>query len=243
MKYYIIFSYFIFANVSLAQVSPEVLLKESDKSRGGIEDGLSWVSELKTRENGQTTVRKFLVKSKGTDAIVEATEPLRTKGEIYVFNDRNMWLVKPDLKKPVSISPKAKLTGLASNGDIASTWYSRDYTAVLEKKENIKNESHYVLLLKAKTNTTTYDQIRYWINEKTQLATKADFLSLQGDVLKTAIFRYENKIKLGGKSIPFVSEMYIEDKSREDYKSILKYIDLKSSQYKTGEFNINNIRN
>lgn len=231
------------SQIAWAQISPEELLKESDKARGGVEDGLSWTSELKTRENGETTVRKFIVKTKGVDALVEATEPLRTKGEIYVFNDRNMWFVKPDLKKPVSISPKAKLTGLASNGDIASTWYARDYTATLEKKENIKGQPHYVLFLKAKNSATTYDQIRYWINEKTKLATQADFLSLQGEVLKTAKFRYENKIVVGGKQIPFVSEMYIQDKSREDYKSILKYTNLKISKYKTGEFNINNIRN
>lgn len=226
----------------MAQESPEALLMASDQSRGGVEEGLNWNSEIKTEDNGEITVRKFTVKAKGADALVDATEPLRTKGEVYVFNDKNMWFIKPGLRKPVSISPKAKLTGLASNGDIASTWYARDYSGVIEKTENLNGQPHYVMLLKAKSDGTTYDQIRYWIDQKTKLASKADFLSLQGQVLKTASFKYKNSIKVKGKTIPFISQMFIQDGNRKDYKSLITYSSLKLRKYQTGEFNVNNIR-
>jgi hypothetical protein len=218
------------------------LLKSSDRSRGGVEEGLTWNSTLTTIEDSDQSLREFTVKAKDVDALVEATAPLRTKGEIYVFNDRNMWFVKSGLKKPVSISSRAKLNGLASNGDIASTWYARDYQPKIEKEEDLNGEKHYVLFLKAKTTNSTYDQIRYWVNAKTQLASKADYLTLQGQVLKTATFEYKNSLTIGGKSYPFVSKMEIVDGKRQSFKSVIQYANLKSAKFRTGEFNINNVR-
>lgn len=225
-----------------AEPTAEELLKASDRARGGVQEGLRWQSEITTFEDGEQSVREFVIKTKGVDVLAEATSPLRTKGEVYVFNDRNMWFVKPGLKKPVSISSRAKLTGLASNGDIASTWYARDYSGKIEKTEVWNGEKHYVLFLKAKSNETTYDQIRYWVNAKNRLASKAEFLTLQGEPLKTATFKYLEQLKIGSRGEAFVSEMEIRDAKRTDYRSVIKYSNLKVSQYKTGEFNINNIR-
>jgi outer membrane lipoprotein-sorting protein len=105
----------------------EGLLKDADRARGGVATGITWNATVEATEEGQTSVRTFLVKARGNDALVESLAPPRHKGEIMLFNDRTIWFVKPGLRKPVSISARQRLSGEAANGDIASTNYARDY--------------------------------------------------------------------------------------------------------------------
>ena len=233
----------VLATATLAQAQVDMeLLKASDRARGSLESGLSWDSEVTTVEDGETSIRKFRVKAKGVNANVVALEPARNKGEIYLFNDRTMWFFKPDLKKPVAISSRQKLSGQAANGDIASTHYARDYTPTIEKTETINGEKVYVLMLKAKANNLTYDQIRYWISDKTKRAIKAEFLTLQGVPLKRATLEYNNKVVVNGKTIDFVSKMEIVNAKIENDKSILRYINPKMEEHKESIFNVNNLK-
>lgn len=218
------------------------LLKASDRARGSLEKGLTWESEVTTSEDGETSTRKFKVRAKGVNANVEALEPARNKGEVYLFNDRTMWFFKPSLKKPVAISARQKLTGQAANGDIASTHYARDYTPTLEKTEIIDGEKVHVLMLKAKANNLTYDQIRYWISEKTKRAIKAEFLTLQGKPFKRATLEYNNKVQVDGQTIDFVSKMEIVDATFEQNKSVLKYMNPRLEDHKESIFNVNNLK-
>ena len=217
------------------------LLKASDQARGGIEGGLTWKTKIETTEDGESSEREFIVKVKDHDALVEATSPARTKGEVYLFNDRNMWFFKPSLKKPVSISPRQKLSGQAANGDIASTHYARDYTATLEKTEARGADKIFVLLLKAKSPNLTYDQIRYYINGRTKLAEKAEFLTLQGQVFKVGDMEYKNSLSVGGKKTPFVSKMTIIDAKFKNNKSVINYDEPKAENHAASLFNINNL--
>jgi len=199
------------------------LVKDADRARGGIDQGISWTVKVESFEEGEKSERSYFVKTKGDNAYVETLEPARNKGEVILFNSRLMWFFKPNLRKPVSISARQKLSGQASNGDIASTNYFRDYTATFEKKEEWNKEPVQILLLKAKSTDVTYDQIRYWISEKSRLAVKSEFMTLQGQIFKVATFEYENKLTLDGKTIPFMSRMEIVDAKFKENKSILKY--------------------
>lgn len=238
MKFAVLF--FLWGYIASAQNALEIL-KESDKARGAAEDGLSWTLTIDTMEDGETSNREFTVKTKGVDAYVESNAPPRNKGEVFIFNDRNMWFYKPSLKKPVSISSRQKLTGQAANGDIASTNYSRDYDPVIEKTEMVGKEKFFVLMLKAKTNNLTYDKIRYWISEKTKLATKAEFLNLQGKPFKIGELKYENTIKSGGKKIPFVSQLKIVDAKFSQNSSTMVYKNPVSEKVPNSIFNVNNL--
>lgn len=217
------------------------LLKESDRGRGGVTEGLTWKIKITTTEEGETTEREFLVKAKNHDAYVEALAPSRNKGEVYLFNDRNMWFYKPSLKKPVAISSRQKLTGQAANGDIASTHYARDYSASLEKTETVNGEKMHVLLLKAKASNLTYDQIRYWISDKTRLAMKAEFLTLQGEPFKIGEMEYGNTVTLKGQKIPFVSQLKITDAKFKDNQSLIRYESPKLEEHSAGLFNVNRL--
>lgn len=218
------------------------LLQASDRARGSVKKGLEWDAVVITTEDGETTEREFKIKAQGDDAYVEALSPAKNKGEIYIFNDRQMWFFKPSLKKPVSISARQRLVGQAANGDIATTHYARDYTATIEKVENNgKDGKTYVLMLTANEKDLTYDKIRYWISDKTKLAVKAEFLTLQGEPFKIGTMKYENKLTADGKKTPFVSELTIVDAKFPENKSIIKYIKPKVASTPASLFNVNNL--
>jgi outer membrane lipoprotein-sorting protein len=231
---------FLISQMARADLAMD-LLKSSDQGRGGFEEGIEWVAQIETTENEDVSKREFLIKAKKNDAFVEAVQPTKNKGEVYLFNDRQMWFYKPSLKKPVSISARQKLTGQASNGDIASTHYARDYTATLEKTEMLDGIKHHVLLLKAKEKNLTYDQIRYWVSDKTRLATKAEFLTLQGTPFKVGYLEYKNSLKVGGKTIAFVSQLSIVDAKFSQNKSVITYKKPKIIEPSDSIFNINNL--
>lgn len=223
------------------EVDIQKLLTVSDRSRGGIEKGISWNISLKTFEEGAESDREFSVKAKGNNAYVEAVAPARNKGEIYVFNDRSMWFFKPTLKKPVVISAREKMTGQAANGDIASTHYARDYTPTLVKTENENSDKVFVLHLKAKSPQVTYDQINYWISDKTKLGIRAEFLTLQGKPMKTAVFEYKNTILVDGRKTPFISKMVLVDAKFKNNRSIMTYLRPQPETLPDSLFNVNNM--
>ena len=243
MKFFfqIIFSFIVFGSSQVHADLAMDLLKASDRGRGGLEGGSTWESQVETHEDGEVTVREFLVKAKKTDALVEALSPARNKGELYLFNDRQLWFFKASLKKPVAISSRQKLSGQAANGDIASTNYARDYTPTLEKTETIQGEKVHVLLLKAKADNLTYDQIRYWISDRSKRAIKADFLTLEGKVFKSATLEYKNKLKINHEDIDFVSRLEITDSLNPKNKSILTYKNPKVADHPQKIFNMNNL--
>lgn len=230
--------------INLSAVKADVandLLQASDRGRGGLEEGLEWIANIETTENNETTVREFAIKAKKHDAFVEAVKPAKNRGEVFLFNDRQMKFYKPSLKKPIPISARARLTGQAANGDIASTHYARDYAATLEKKEVLNGVNHFVLMLKAKSKNLTYDQIRYWISEKTKLATKAEFLTLQGKPFKIGYLEYNNILNVDGRGIAFVSRLTIVDAKFSQNKSVITYTKPRIADHPDAIFNVNNL--
>lgn len=230
-----------FSGQVLAQDPAADLLKTSDRARGGIKGGVVWDAKITTIEDSETSERTFSVKAKGDDAYVEALAPARNKGEVFLFNDRNMWFFKPSLRKPVSISARQKLSGQAANGDIASTNYARDYTPSVVGDEKLNGQDTKVLLLKAKSNQVTYDQIKYWVSKKDKLALKAEFMTLQGTPFKMATFEYKNTMNAEGKNFPFISKMTIQDSKFPDNKSTIEYTKPKAEELSSSLFNVNNL--
>jgi hypothetical protein len=219
----------------------EELLRAADRARGGLDEGITWNVEVVANEEGNATNKSFLVKARGVDALSEATAPPRNKGEMMLFNDRTLWFVKPGLKKPVSISARQKLSGDAANGDIASTNYARDYDGTVVGEEAIEGEEAWKLELKARAKNVTYDRIRYWISKSRRLGIKAEFLTLDGEVFKSATFAYGNSLELGGKKMELVSEMRIRDAVVTDRLTLIKFSAPRSEKHAPSIFNINNV--
>jgi outer membrane lipoprotein-sorting protein len=183
----------------------------------------------------------YEIKVRGNDALAEAVAPARQKGEMILFNDRTLWFFKPGIRKPVSISPRQKLMGQAANGDIASTQYFRDYDGTLAGEETVGGTPAWKLELKAKGRNVTYEGIRYWISKKDRLGLKAEFLTVSGDVFKTAEFKYGNAISLKGETLPFVSEMLIRDARNTANETVIRYRKPREATHAASLFNVNNL--
>lgn len=226
---------FLFSSLSNAK-NYEDIIKKTDLARGKMPGGLSWTVHITSSESGKINEMEMMVRAKDDNAIAEAISPARSKGEVYLFIDNSIWFSKPSLKKPVVISSRLRLSGQAVSGDIASTNYSRDYNVTLEKETN----TEYIFRLKSKNSSTTYDQILYTVNKKKLVAIKADFLTVSGEVFKKAEFKYGYNLKHKGKSIPFISEVKIQDTKSSDY-SILKYRNPKIEKISDQIFKVNSI--
>ncbi len=228
---------------ALASESPNVdeLMKASDRFRGGLTVGVTWNITIETLEDGEASVSKYEVRAKGMNALAECVNPPRCKGEVVLFNNRNLWFLKPGVKKPVAVSARQRLSGQAANGDIASTNYARDYVANFDKEVMLGRTPAYVLNLKARDKNVTYDKIRYWISKDKKLALKAEFLTLSGELFKSATFEYGNSLTSAGKKIPFVSQMVIVDAAFPKNITTIKYESPREEPHDDSIFNINNV--
>jgi hypothetical protein len=232
------------APLSQARAEPDAqrILQDSDQARGGGLPGIVWEIRLVSRDGERSDEpQRLVVKAAGESSVAETQEPARFRGSKLLQVERNMWLTRPGLSKPIPISPRQRMSGQASNGDIAATNYAGDYDATLRGNETVDGEACYLLDLTAKHKRTTYDRIRYWVSVERAVAVKAEFISLSGKLLKTARFDYANTIEHGGKRIPFVSRMTIRD-ALVDAETTMEYASVSVKPVPAAEFDLGQIR-
>lgn len=222
----------------MAAPDANAILKASDQARGGGLPGIVWDIKLLSRDGEKMDEpQRILVKAVDESSVAETQEPARFKGSKILQVDRNMWLTKPGLSKPIPISPRQRMSGQASNGDIAATNYAKDYEAVTGATEKLDGENCYVLDLSAKHKRATYDKIRYWVSVERMVGVKAEFYSVSGKLLKTARFEYNNSIEYQGKRVPFVSKMTIRD-ALIDAETVMEFGTVKVKKVAASEFDL-----
>lgn len=220
----------------------DALLRDSDRARGALPEGVTWTVLVESTEEGETTRRSYLVRARGVDALCEALSPPRHKGEVIVFNDRTIWFVKPGLRRPIAISARQRLQGDAATGDVTSTNYARDYAGAVAGEDEVNGEPTWRLDLVARTKSVTYDRIRYWISKARRLAVKAEFLTVGGDVFKTATFEYGNRLRApSGETLELVSRMVIRDAMGAAAVTVLSFDAPRAEPHAASLFNVNNV--
>jgi hypothetical protein len=219
-------------------------VKNADEARGGGIPGLVWnihVSSTGAAGDDPIPDYRLRVKAAREASLAEILEPANSKGNKMLQVDRNMWMSKPNLRKPVAISPRMRLTGQAAIGDIAATNYAQDYAATFLRDEPCGEEQCHVLDLSALHKRTTYDRITYWVSATRGVAVKADFLSPSCKPIKSARFEYANAINLSGKKVAFVSTMHIAD-STSDARTTLRYSNIEVREIPASEFDVANLQ-
>ncbi len=217
------------------------ILQAADRARGGLSNGIEWKLELKSKDGRKVNSFEYEVKAKGANVLAKCVAPPRSKGEVYLFLDRNLWVHRPGLRKPLSLSSRQRLSGQAANGDIATTNYARDYTPTLLGEEIVNGTKTWKLKLKAKSNDLTYDQIHYWVSQDKMMGLKAEFLTLSGEVFKKAEFSYHNTIQVEGKPVPLINKMTITDAKNPELVSELIYSEPSAVNIGSSEFNVSNL--
>lgn len=218
------------------------IVAASDRARGGGLNGVQWTIDITGHDSGGPIDRRtYVVRASGEDSLAEATFPPREAGSRLLQNGRSMWFGKATLTKPVSISTRQKMVGPASNGDIASTNYAKDYDATLLRTEPVNGETAYVLNLLAKNRFVTYDRIVYYVSVSRLVPLKAEFYTVSGKVFKTAVFEMNNRLNIDGKAQTFVSKMSIQDAIEQSNYSLLQYTDVKTKQFAADTFNLDSL--
>ena len=138
------------------------------------------------------------------------------RGQILLNIDQNMWFASLSVRKPIPVSPRQRLVGGTSYGDIAATNYAEDYEPTPLQGESVDGEDCYVFDLKANKKSVTYDRIKYWISKSRLVGVKAEYFTVSGKQFKSATFEYEHRVDLNGKERPFISKIHILDSLLEN---------------------------
>lgn len=222
--------------------TPYEILKACDEARGNL-NGITWIVSVDALERGRKNTRKILVKSAGFDVVAETLKPPRRKGHLLIMIKSNMWFYKPDLSKPVPVSKRQKLLGLAVNGDIASTNYAEDYDILNLEEVYLDGKEYYLFTLEAKTKNATYSRIKYWVTREPHLGVKSEFYTARGrKLLKSARMEYNNHIVSDDGERLFISRMVIHDELMSDDTTTLNFSDPVLKPIPAHVFNLNLLR-
>lgn len=228
----------VMGNSAWAAPDAHSVLKASDQARGGGLPGIEWEIRLASRDGERVDeAQRLVVRAVDDSSVAETLEPARFRGSRLLQVERNMWLTRPGLSKPIPISPRQRMSGQAANGDIAATNYAGDYDARMNGSETLDGEPCYMLDLVARQKRATYDRIRYWVSIKRVVGLKAEFYSVSGKLLKTARFEYGNTIEHEGKRIPFISRMSIRD-ALIDAETTMEFGTVKVKKIAASEFDL-----
>jgi len=183
-----------------AAADPQALLVASDAIRNPSQPFKVTVT-LTEFEKGQqvdtTTLASYarVLENGGQFAtLVRFVEPARDAGKLMLKNGKDLWFYDPGTKSSVRISPQQRLLGEASNGDVVTVSFARDYKAAYGAEEMVKDgerkdRKSHKLLLTAATDDATYASIELWVDAENQRPIKARFLADSGRLLKTAYYR------------------------------------------------------
>ena len=197
----------------------DAILKHADTFRNGWSSYVLHVKITNFEGDKSDEVKLYEVSQKGTEkTYVEFMSP-REKGQHLLMLGDDMWVYLPDTSRPVRITPLERLSGDASNGDIARTNYAADYTPVFVRTELVGAEQCYVLELTAKRKGATYQRILFWVRAQDARPVKAEFYLTSGKHIKSATF--DEYASVGGKIQ--LRRMTLYDEIRHNSHSVLEY--------------------
>ena len=201
--------------------APDALavLKHADTFRNGWPSYVLHVKITNFEADKADEEKLYEVSQKGTEkTYVEFLSP-REKGQHLLMLGDDMWIYLPDTSRPIRITPLERLSGDASNGDIARTNYAADYTPTYVRTENVGADSCYVLDLASKRKGATYQRILFWVRADDARPVKAEFYLTSGKHIKSATF--DEYASIGGHMQ--LRRMTLYDEIRHNSHSVLEY--------------------
>jgi outer membrane lipoprotein-sorting protein len=218
---------FVCALAPLFAIQPDEgarILARVDALRNPL-DNFSLALELTSYRKDQAEVWKFRVYGQGKDkSLVEFLSPASEQGKYLLMLRDGMWIYVPSTSRPIRISPLQRLMGEASNGDVARTNYSADYTVESMADDSIDGKPAVRLELKARDAELSYSRIVLWVARAGDEPVKADYYVASGKLVKQVFFREIGT--LGGSRM--VTKVEILDAVRPDRRTVMAYTQLES---------------
>ncbi len=231
------------ASQALAAPDVQAVLAASDAVRNPSQPFRVTVT-ITEYEKGQQVDTSTLVSHSRTlssggqyASLVRFVQPARDAGKLMLKNGNDLWFYDPATKASVRISPQQRLMGEASNGDVVTVNFARDYRATLAAEETItdgekKSRKSLKLALTAANEDATYASIELWVDADSNWPLKARFLADSGRLLKTAYYRrFQNQL---GAERP--TETVIIDGLNPQEVTILRFSDFSARNIPTAWF-------
>lgn len=159
-------------------------------------------------------------------SLVRYTAPARDANKLILFNGKDMWFFDPSSKASIRLSPQQRLLGQASNGDVVTVNFAKDYQATAATEEETLDGDRQTrrcqkLGLAAATPEASYHRIEMWVDAANIRPVKARFYSESGKLLKSAYYRRYQKVF----GVERPTETVIIDGLEPDWVTVMRYSD------------------
>jgi len=128
------------------------------------------------------------------DARVEGLSKKEVGRTVLMLGDE-MWLLLPNAKRPIKVSPAQRLMGPAAGGDLARSRFALDYEIKDVKEASLDGRACRCLDLQARKPSLSYRTARLWIDKATSIPIKAEYFLPSGKQAKT--MHFESPVSLG----------------------------------------------
>lgn len=231
---------FLFLAPVLQAAAPtaEQILSSVDRTRNGWS---SFVVDVKINNfrNGKSVDQDaYQVFIKGTDRTLVKFMSPQDKGKTLLMLDEAMWLYLPTASRPVRVTPLQRLSGNASNGDIAQTNLAANYVAQVTGEDKVNGRDAWTLELKAKRKSATYQVVHLWVAKADLIPIQAEFRLQSGKPMKRV--EYVEYDTFGAQKMIRRQVMY--DLLRNEEKTVVEYANYERRELADKLFNQNSLR-
>lgn len=190
------------AAVQAAAMTPEQIVKTAGATL--FPENFSAKLEMTAYKPGSAPSTSQMMLYKRGNSLVRADylAPAVQAGQRMLRKEGQIWMFMPDTKRAIKLSPKQSFGGSEfNNNDLVRLNLEEDYIPTIASEDKDK----WVLELKAKDRTVSYDMIKYTVEKKGMRSVKQEFYTLSGKLMKTLEFQeYKN---FGGLERPSVFMM------------------------------------
>lgn len=123
----------------------------------------------------------------------------KEQGRSVLMLGEDMWLLLPNTKRPIKVSPAQRLMGPAAGGDLARSRFALDYEIKEIQEETLEGRPCHRLALQARKPSLSYRTAQLWITKDSGLPLQADYFLPSGKKAKT--MRFAPPIPLGSLSV------------------------------------------
>jgi len=229
---YLVFALIIMLPFSAFAVDGTKLLQEIDRNLSP-ESYESYRKLINIEPDGKKKEFTLFTVKKGLDKVASVfLAPASEKGRSTLRLGDNMWLHIPNVGKPIRItSLQSVVGGVFKNADILQLDYAAEYDVLAVKEEG----GEYLLLLKAKSKSVAYDQLKIRADKAKRLPAKIECLTETGMLIKTLYFK---NVKDFGGGIVRPAVIETDSPLYKGYKSVMIMVQIKKRMLKDEVFSL-----
>ncbi|WP_432460071.1 outer membrane lipoprotein-sorting protein [Agarivorans sp. QJM3NY_25] len=146
------------------------------------------------------------------------------RGQKLLMLGDKYWLLMPNSRRPIRITPMQKLLGEASVGDISTLTWSESYRGKIGDSAELNGKPAIKLQLQAKTSGATYQKIELWVEQANNFPVQADLYLRSGKLAKQAYFSAGQRDgRIVVQSMTLIDSIQSYKSTQIDYQSVTDY--------------------